>query len=230
MSAPNLTTAVPEFPDPLAPARLGPITLRNRVIKSATFEGVTPNALVSDRLVDFHVAVGAGGVGMTTVAYLAVAPPEVAPSATRSTGGRRRSTACGDSRTRPRDGRQSLCTDRPCRSGRQFPIERFAFPRTLRQAQPAVDELRPESERPRHPPDRRRPRPGHPLRPRGRIRRRRDPPRTQLSRQLVPEPPKSTAAKIDGGAVPWPTGPNSPAASSPRSRRPPTVKSRCSPR
>lgn len=64
----------PEVPDPLAPARLGPITLRNRVIKSATFEGATPNALVSDRLVDFHVEVGAGGAGMTTVAYLAVCP------------------------------------------------------------------------------------------------------------------------------------------------------------
>ena len=60
--------------DPLAPARLGPIELRNRVIKSATFEGATPGALVSRKLIDFHVAVGAGGVGMTTVAYLAVAP------------------------------------------------------------------------------------------------------------------------------------------------------------
>ena len=62
------------IPDPLAPAQLGPVTLRNRVIKSATFEGMTPDALVTDRLIDFHVKVGAGGVGMTTVAYLAVAP------------------------------------------------------------------------------------------------------------------------------------------------------------
>lgn len=60
--------------DPLAPAQLGPITLRNRVIKSATFEGVTHRALVSDELIDFHTAVGRGGAGMTTVAYLAVAP------------------------------------------------------------------------------------------------------------------------------------------------------------
>ncbi|MGW0044799.1 NADH:flavin oxidoreductase [Rhodococcus sp. NPDC003348] len=74
MTTPPTTPAETSVPDPLAPARLGPITLRNRVIKSATFEGATPNALVSDRLVDFHVAVGAGGVGMTTVAYLAVAP------------------------------------------------------------------------------------------------------------------------------------------------------------
>lgn len=61
-------------PDPLAPAQLGPVTLRNRIIKCATFEGMTPDALVTDRLIDFHVAVGEGGVGMTTVAYLAVAP------------------------------------------------------------------------------------------------------------------------------------------------------------
>jgi 2,4-dienoyl-CoA reductase-like NADH-dependent reductase (Old Yellow Enzyme family) len=56
------------------PARLGPITLRNRLIKSATFEGRTPQAVVSDDLIDFHRGMAAGGVGMTTVAYLAVAP------------------------------------------------------------------------------------------------------------------------------------------------------------
>ncbi len=61
-------------PDPFAPARLGPITLRNRIIKSATFEGVVPEALVTPELVDFHRRVAQGGVGMTTVAYLAVAP------------------------------------------------------------------------------------------------------------------------------------------------------------
>ena len=66
--------ADPSAPDPLAPATLGPVTLRNRVIKSATFEGATPGALVSDRLIRYHTAVGEGGVGMTTVAYLAVAP------------------------------------------------------------------------------------------------------------------------------------------------------------
>ncbi|MFF2085838.1 NADH:flavin oxidoreductase [Nocardia sp. NPDC058176] len=60
--------------DVLAPARLGPLTLRNRVIKAATFEGRTPEALVTDELVEFHREVAAGGVGMTTVAYCAVAP------------------------------------------------------------------------------------------------------------------------------------------------------------
>ncbi|WP_067828301.1 NADH:flavin oxidoreductase [Nocardia inohanensis] len=60
--------------DVFAPAQLGPITLRNRVIKAATFEGRTPDALVTDELVEFHREVAAGGVGMTTVAYCAVAP------------------------------------------------------------------------------------------------------------------------------------------------------------
>ncbi|WP_280312181.1 NADH:flavin oxidoreductase [Nocardia abscessus] len=60
--------------DVFAPAQLGPITLRNRVIKAATFEGRTPDALVTDELIEFHREVAAGGVGMTTVAYCAVAP------------------------------------------------------------------------------------------------------------------------------------------------------------
>lgn len=58
--------------DPFAPAMLGPLTLRNRVIKAATFEGVTPKRVVTDRLIDFHRRVAAGGVGMSTVAYCAV--------------------------------------------------------------------------------------------------------------------------------------------------------------
>ncbi|WP_068923920.1 NADH:flavin oxidoreductase [Planobispora rosea] len=60
--------------DVFAPAKLGPITLRNRLIKAATFEGRTPEALVSDDLIEFHRRTAAGGVAMTTVAYCAVAP------------------------------------------------------------------------------------------------------------------------------------------------------------
>ncbi len=59
-------------PDPFAPARLGPLTLRNRIIKAATFEGVMRRGAVSDELVEFHRRVAAGGAGMTTVAYCAV--------------------------------------------------------------------------------------------------------------------------------------------------------------
>lgn len=61
-----------EVPDPLAPARLGPVSLRNRVIKAATSEGRSPHGVVTDDLVDFHVAFARGGVGMTTVAYCCV--------------------------------------------------------------------------------------------------------------------------------------------------------------
>jgi 2,4-dienoyl-CoA reductase-like NADH-dependent reductase (Old Yellow Enzyme family) len=59
-------------PDVFSPAQLGPITLRNRTVKAATFEARTPGALVSDDLIAFHRAMAAGGVGMTTMAYCAV--------------------------------------------------------------------------------------------------------------------------------------------------------------
>jgi 2,4-dienoyl-CoA reductase-like NADH-dependent reductase (Old Yellow Enzyme family) len=65
---------VSEAPDVFAPAALGPVRLRNRVVKAATFEGVTPDALVTDDLVEYHLKVARGGVGLTTVAYLAVSP------------------------------------------------------------------------------------------------------------------------------------------------------------
>ena len=58
----------------LTPGRLGPLTLRNRIVKAATFEGATPKGHVTDRLVEFHRAVARGGVGMSTVAYCAVNP------------------------------------------------------------------------------------------------------------------------------------------------------------
>ncbi|KUI14766.1 NADH:flavin oxidoreductase [Mycolicibacterium acapulense] len=58
--------------DPFAPSRLGPVKLRNRVIKAATSEGRSPDGMVTDDLIDFHVAFVKGGVGMTTVAYCCV--------------------------------------------------------------------------------------------------------------------------------------------------------------
>jgi 2,4-dienoyl-CoA reductase-like NADH-dependent reductase (Old Yellow Enzyme family) len=66
------TRAIPD--DPFAPTMLGPVRLRNHFLKAATFEGMAVDHLVSDRLIAFHRAMAAGGVAMTTVAYLAVAP------------------------------------------------------------------------------------------------------------------------------------------------------------
>ncbi len=60
--------------DPFSEARLGPIKLRNHIIKAATFEGVMPDALVTPELIAYHGAVAAGGAAMSTVAYLAVSP------------------------------------------------------------------------------------------------------------------------------------------------------------
>lgn len=63
-----------EAPDVFNPAKLGPLTLRNRVIKAATFEARTPDALVTDDLIEYHRLPAVGGVAMTTVAYCAVSP------------------------------------------------------------------------------------------------------------------------------------------------------------
>ena len=59
-------------PDPFGPARLGPLLLRNRIIKAATFEGAMPRGAVTDNLIEFHRRVAAGGAAMTTVAYCAI--------------------------------------------------------------------------------------------------------------------------------------------------------------
>lgn len=52
--------------------KLGPITLRNRTIRAAAFEGMCPGNNPSQMLTDYHQSVAAGGIGMTTVAYAAV--------------------------------------------------------------------------------------------------------------------------------------------------------------
>jgi 2,4-dienoyl-CoA reductase-like NADH-dependent reductase (Old Yellow Enzyme family) len=58
--------------DPFAPAALGPLRLRNRIVKAATFEGMTRGGLVSDALIEYVARPARGGVGMTTLAYCAV--------------------------------------------------------------------------------------------------------------------------------------------------------------
>lgn len=46
--------------------------MRNRTIRAAAFEGMCPGNAPSEMLSDYHHAVAAGGVGMTTLAYAAV--------------------------------------------------------------------------------------------------------------------------------------------------------------
>ena len=54
------------------PCNIGPVTLRNRVIRSAAFENMAYGNSPSKDLFDYHTAVARGGVGMTTVAYAAI--------------------------------------------------------------------------------------------------------------------------------------------------------------
>ncbi len=54
------------------PYKLGPITLRNRTIRSAAFESMGQNFGPTEQLKAYHTAVARGGIGMTTLAYAAV--------------------------------------------------------------------------------------------------------------------------------------------------------------
>ena len=54
------------------PVKIGPITLRNRSIRAAAFEGMCQNHQITRQLINYHEQVSKGGIGMTTVAYAAV--------------------------------------------------------------------------------------------------------------------------------------------------------------
>lgn len=54
------------------PANIGPVTLRNRTIRSAAFEGMGKDNNPTDALRDYHLSVARGGVGMTTLAYAGI--------------------------------------------------------------------------------------------------------------------------------------------------------------
>jgi len=54
------------------PCQIGPITLRNRTIRSAAFENMAYGNKPSQDLYDYHTAVAKGGIGMTTLAYASV--------------------------------------------------------------------------------------------------------------------------------------------------------------
>lgn len=57
-----------------SPTRLNGLPLRNRIIRAATFEGMTPGGMPGKRLAELHCDAARGGVAMTTIAYCAVDP------------------------------------------------------------------------------------------------------------------------------------------------------------
>jgi 2,4-dienoyl-CoA reductase-like NADH-dependent reductase (Old Yellow Enzyme family) len=59
---------------PFDPVTIGPLTLRNRFIKSGANEAMCMDGFPTKALVQHHSELARGGVGMTTVAYMAVAP------------------------------------------------------------------------------------------------------------------------------------------------------------
>lgn len=54
------------------PAKIGPVELRNRTIRSAAFEGMGKDNGPTEQLRDYHLSVARGGVGMTTLAYAGI--------------------------------------------------------------------------------------------------------------------------------------------------------------
>lgn len=60
--------------DAFSPLALGPITLPNRFIRSGANEMMTHETVPTRSLLEFHRRLAAGGVGMTTLAYVAVSP------------------------------------------------------------------------------------------------------------------------------------------------------------
>ncbi len=59
---------------PFDPVTIGPLTLRNRFIKSGANEAMCLGGRPTRALVRHHTELALGGIGMTTVAYMAVAP------------------------------------------------------------------------------------------------------------------------------------------------------------
>lgn len=54
------------------PYKLGPVTLRNRTIRSAAFESMGKDFGPTQKLKDYHESVARGGIGMTTLAYASI--------------------------------------------------------------------------------------------------------------------------------------------------------------
>ena len=102
--------------DVFAPAKLGPLTLRNRIIKAATFEGGDARALVTDDLIDLSPAARGRRRRHDDRRLLRRVARAGAPTAADldATGGGAR--AAPADRRHPRRGRRDQRADRPRRS------------------------------------------------------------------------------------------------------------------
>ena len=132
------------------PARLGPVELRNRIIKAATFEGVTPDGVVTDELVrvpptrrrgrrcDEHRRLPVGRPGGTHRLGL---PPG------RARRGRR---PAPPDRRDPRRRSEGVRAGRSRRPGRQRPVEPGDVDHARTHVQPAGHALQPGGRRVRH--------------------------------------------------------------------------------
>ena len=58
--------------DLFAPAWLGPVEVRNRTVKAATYESLGDQGLVTDELIAWHREIADGGVGVSTLSYCSV--------------------------------------------------------------------------------------------------------------------------------------------------------------
>ena len=60
------------FSDAFQPIKIRNLILKNRFIKTATYEGMSPGGVPNEDLINFHAEMAKGDVALTTVAYAAI--------------------------------------------------------------------------------------------------------------------------------------------------------------
>ena len=135
------------------PGSIGPLKLRNRTIRSAAFEGMCPGGVPSESLAAYHRAVAAGGIGMTTVAYVSVANggrtfahqawmrPEIVPSLKKLTGAVHREGAAASIQLGHGGhmGDRKVTGERAVSPSGRFNLFGLTLPRALRE--PEIEDL-----------------------------------------------------------------------------------------
>ena len=106
-------------PSPFDPVTIGPLRLRNRFIKSGANEAMCLDGAPTRALVKHHRDLAAGGVGLTTVAYVAVSEVgRTLPNQIWMRPGSCRTCACSPMR----------CTPKAARSRRRSPTAAASSP------------------------------------------------------------------------------------------------------